>query len=49
MIGMIAGSYLGGYLTEMAGASGFDYFYIFGMTVGGLLGIWIAYNFTDLK
>jgi len=41
---MLAGSYAGSYLPMLWGDSAFSMASLFFGTVGGFLGIWIAYN-----
>ena len=46
MIGMIIGSSAGGYLPGLFGADGFSLASLLGSGVGGILGIWIAFQLT---
>jgi outer membrane lipoprotein SlyB len=46
MIGMIAGSLLGGWLPTLWGDSGFSIAAIVGSTFGGLAGIWAGWRYT---
>ena len=46
MIGMIIGSVAGGYLPGLFGADGFSLASLLGSGVGGILGIWIAFQLT---
>lgn len=47
MIGMVIGSFIGGYLPGIFGVSLFSYTSILGNAAGGLLGVWIAYKLTQ--
>ena len=46
MLGMIIGSFAGGYLPSLVGVDSFSLTSILGSVVGGILGIWIAYALT---
>ena len=46
MIGMIAGSVLGGWLPTLWGDSGFSMSAVIGSTFGGLAGIWAGWRIT---
>lgn len=47
MIGMVVGSLIGGYVPVLFGADFLSFSSIIGNAVGGLVGIWIAYKFTQ--
>ena len=44
MMGMIVGSLGGGWVPTMFGAGAISFASLIGSTVGGLLGIWIAFK-----
>ncbi len=44
LIGMTAGSIIGGYLPALWGAGVFSYSSVIGSTIGGLAGIWLGYK-----
>ena len=46
IIGMIVGSTAGGYVVTLFGAGAISFASLLGSTVGGLLGIWIAFKLT---
>lgn len=46
MIGMVIGSYAGGYIPVLFGADLFSYTSIIGNAIGGIIGLWIAYKLT---
>jgi hypothetical protein len=46
-IGIFIGSIIGGYIPVLFGVSIFSFWSVIGNGVGGLLGIWIAYKFSD--
>jgi uncharacterized membrane protein YeaQ/YmgE (transglycosylase-associated protein family) len=46
MIGMIIGSLAGGYVPCLMGADSFSFTSLLGSIVGGILGIWVAYELT---
>ncbi len=46
MIGMGIGSCVGGYVPTLFGAHGFSMASLFGSTVGGLAGIYLAFKLT---
>ncbi len=46
MIGMIAGSLLGGWLPTLWGDGGFSMAAVIGSTFGGLAGIWAGWRIT---
>lgn len=47
MLGMVIGSFIGGYLSMVFGADLLSFSSIIGNAVGGLLGVWIAFKFTS--
>jgi uncharacterized membrane protein YeaQ/YmgE (transglycosylase-associated protein family) len=47
MIGMVIGSTIGGYLPTLFGAHGISYWSLLGGTIGGFLGIYIAFKFSS--
>lgn len=47
MIGMVVGSIVGGYIPIFFGASLLSFSSIIGNSLGGLVGIWIAYKLTQ--
>jgi len=46
MLGMIVGSFAGGYMPSLLGADSFSLTSLLGSVAGGILGIWIAYTLT---
>jgi hypothetical protein len=44
---MTIGSLIGGYVPVLFGAGLFSYSSLLGNTLGGLLGIWVTYKFTQ--
>jgi len=46
MLGMIIGSFAGGYIPTLLGADAFSMTSLLGSVAGGILGIWIAYRLT---
>jgi outer membrane lipoprotein SlyB len=46
MLGMIIGSFAGGYLPGLLGADGLSLASLLGSGAGGILGIWIAFQLT---
>jgi hypothetical protein len=46
MIGMVVGSFVGGYLPTLLGADSISIGSVLGSGAGGILGIWIAVTFT---
>jgi len=46
MLGMIVGSFAGGYIPSLLGADSFSLTSLLGSIVGGILGIWIGYSLT---
>ncbi|MDD5527653.1 MAG: hypothetical protein PHO56_01610 [Patescibacteria group bacterium] len=44
MIGMVIGSFAGGYLPTLWGAGVFSYTSVIGGFVGGIIGIWASYK-----
>ena len=46
MLGMIIGSFVGGYMPTLLGADAFSMTSLLGSVVGGILGIWLAYMLT---
>jgi len=46
MLGMIIGSFAGGYMPTLLGADTFSMTSLLGSVVGGILGIWLAYRLT---
>jgi uncharacterized membrane protein YeaQ/YmgE (transglycosylase-associated protein family) len=46
MLGMIIGSFAGGYMPTLMGADSFSLTSLLGSVAGGILGIWLAYMFT---
>jgi uncharacterized membrane protein YeaQ/YmgE (transglycosylase-associated protein family) len=46
MLGMIIGSFAGGYMPTLMGADSFSLTSLFGSVAGGILGIWLAYMLT---
>jgi len=46
MLGMIVGSFTGGYMPSLLGADSFSLTSLLGSVAGGILGIWIAYTLT---
>lgn len=47
MIGMVIGSLAGGYVPTLFGAHGFSFSALLGSTVGGLVGIFLAFRWTS--
>lgn len=47
MFGMIAGSFIGGYVPVLFGADLLSFTSIIGNGIGGILGIWIAFKLTQ--
>jgi hypothetical protein len=47
IIGMIIGSYCGGYLTTLFGADAISLWSLTGSTAGGLIGIYISFKLTN--
>jgi uncharacterized membrane protein YeaQ/YmgE (transglycosylase-associated protein family) len=45
MLGMVFGSTIGGYLPTFFGAGAFSLTSIICGAVGGILGVWLTYNF----
>ncbi|MBI4127868.1 MAG: hypothetical protein HY459_02225 [Parcubacteria group bacterium] len=43
-IGVIVGSYLGGFLPTLWGTTAFSFATLIGNAIGGLLGLWVAYK-----
>jgi uncharacterized membrane protein YeaQ/YmgE (transglycosylase-associated protein family) len=43
---VIVGGFVGGYIPTLWGAPGFSFSSVIGNALGGLLGIWIGYQFT---
>jgi phage tail tape-measure protein len=46
MIGMVGGSFAGGYVATLIGAEAISFSSFLGSTVGGILGIWVAFKFS---
>ena len=46
MLGMIIGSFAGGYMPILLGADAFSPTSLLGSVAGGILGIWLAYMLT---
>jgi hypothetical protein len=46
MIGMVIGSFAGGYIPVLFGMSGFSLLSLLGSAAGGLLGIFLAFKLT---
>jgi hypothetical protein len=46
MLGMIVGSCVGGYATTLFGSGMLSFTSLIGSTIGGILGIWIAFKIT---
>jgi uncharacterized membrane protein YeaQ/YmgE (transglycosylase-associated protein family) len=46
MLGMIVGSCVGGYATTLFGSGMLSFTSLIGSTIGGFLGIWIAFKIT---
>ncbi|MBN1824365.1 MAG: hypothetical protein JW803_08605 [Endomicrobiales bacterium] len=46
MVGMVAGSFAGGYLPVLFGASAFSFLSLITGAAGAALGIWLAYRLT---
>ena len=46
MIGMVIGSTIGGYIPTLFGVSFLSFWAIIGNTIGGIVGIYIAYKST---
>jgi hypothetical protein len=46
MLGMVAGSYGGGYIATLFGADTFSFATLIGSAFGGFAGIWIAFKLT---
>lgn len=47
MLGMIIGSFAGGYLPTLIGVSVFSFTSLFASAAGAIAGIWLAYKLTD--
>jgi hypothetical protein len=46
MLGMIIGSFAGGYVPTLLGVDVFSLSSLLGSVAGGILGIWLAYTLT---
>jgi uncharacterized membrane protein YeaQ/YmgE (transglycosylase-associated protein family) len=46
IIGMIGGSFAGAYAVTLFGAESISFSSFLGSTVGGILGIWVAFKFS---
>lgn len=46
MLGMIIGSFAGGYVASLFGSAMFSFTSLIGSTVGGVIGIWITFKMT---
>jgi hypothetical protein len=46
IIGMIGGSFAGGYAVALLGSEAISFTSFLGSTAGGILGIWIAFKFS---
>jgi hypothetical protein len=46
-IGAIVGSFAGGYLATLLGAGAISYWSLIGSTIGGIVGIWVAFKLTN--
>jgi hypothetical protein len=44
IMGMIGGSFAGGYVATLFGAEAISFSSLLGSTAGGILGIWIAFK-----
>jgi uncharacterized membrane protein YeaQ/YmgE (transglycosylase-associated protein family) len=47
IIGMIIGSFAGGYLATLFGVEAISFFSLLVSTAGGILGIWIAFKVSN--
>ena len=47
IIGMIIGSTIGGYLPTLFGAHGISYWSLLGSTIGGIIGIYVAFKYSS--
>jgi uncharacterized membrane protein YeaQ/YmgE (transglycosylase-associated protein family) len=47
MLGMIAGSIVGGYIPTLFGASAFSIASVITGAIGAFIGIWLTYRFLD--
>jgi outer membrane lipoprotein SlyB len=48
MIGMVAGTYLGGYVPTLLGADTFSMWSIIGSMIGGVIGVVLGYKITKI-
>ena len=46
-MGMIGGSFAGGYIATLLGSEAISFTSFLGSTAGGMLGIWIAFKVSD--
>jgi uncharacterized membrane protein YeaQ/YmgE (transglycosylase-associated protein family) len=46
MLGMVVGSFVGGFVASLFGAGMLSMASLIGSTIGGILGIWIAFKIT---
>jgi len=46
MVGMVVGSFIGGYIPVLFGAGSFSFISLFTSGAGGIVGIWVAYRLT---
>jgi hypothetical protein len=46
-IGMLVGSFIGGYIPALWGANMLSMSSVFLTAIGGMLGIWLGYKFTN--
>jgi hypothetical protein len=46
LIGMVIGSFAGGYIPVLLGASGLSFISLLGSAAGGILGIYVAFRLT---
>jgi uncharacterized membrane protein YeaQ/YmgE (transglycosylase-associated protein family) len=47
MIGMVIGSTIGGYLPTLFGAHMISYWGLLGSTIGGIIGIYVAFKYSS--
>lgn len=47
LLGMTIGSFVGGYIPVLFGVDFFSMWAIVGNALGGIVGIWLSYKFTE--
>ena len=48
MIGMVVGTYLGGYILTLFGSDTFSMMSIIGSMIGGIIGVYLGYKLTKM-